>query len=72
MAGVLKEAGDADSRHLHPNFSQPSPNLSHLLLISNNNKLGMTFVVQMRQSDKYGSVLNDEIMNFHLGSGAGL
>ena len=37
-----------------------------------NNKLGMTFVVQMRQSDKCGSLQNDEIMNFHLGSGAGL
>ena len=32
----------------------------------------MTFLVQMRQSDKYESVNNDEIINFHLGSGAGL
>ena len=30
------------------------------------------FQVQMRQSDKCGSVRNDEILNLHLGSGAGL
>ena len=29
------------------------------------------FLVQMRQSNKCGSVRNDEIFNLHLGSGAG-
>ena len=29
------------------------------------------FLVQMRQSDKCGSVRNDDIFNLHLGSGAG-
>ena len=28
------------------------------------------FLVQMRQSNKCGSVRNDEILNLHLGSGA--
>ena len=46
--------------------------LSHLPIICNNNKLGMTFLVQMRQSDKYGSVMNDEVINFLFLSGAGL
>ena len=46
--------------------------LSHLPVICNNNKLGMTFLVQMRQSDKYGSVMNDEIINFPFQCGAGL
>ena len=32
----------------------------------------MTFLVQMRQSDNYGSVENDRIINLHLGSGWGL
>ena len=31
----------------------------------------MAFLVQMRQSNKCGSVRNDEIINLHLGSGAG-
>ena len=29
------------------------------------------FLLQMKQSNKYGSVRNDEILNLHLGSGAG-
>ena len=58
--------------HLHPNFTQPSTDLSHLPIICNNNKMDMTLLIQMRQSDKYGSVRNHKIINFHLGSGAGL
>ena len=55
-------------------ISHPLSHLSHphLLLISNNNKMAMTFLVQMRQSDKYGSVRSVDIINFHVGSGAGL
>ena len=33
--------------------------------------MGITFVVQMRQSNKCESVKNEEIINLHLGSGAG-
>ena len=32
----------------------------------------MAFLVQMRQSNKCGILGNDEIINLHLGSGAGL
>ena len=67
-------------RHLCPttyiliSISHPLSHLSHphLLIICNNNKMAMTFLVQMRQSDKYGSVRNVKIINFPLGSGAGL
>ena len=55
-------------------ISHPLSYLSHphLLIICNKNKMAMTFLVQMRQSDKYGTVRNVKIINFHLGSGAGL
>ena len=33
--------------------------------------MGMAFLVQMAQSNKCGSVRNDEIINLHLGSGCG-
>ena len=33
--------------------------------------MGITLLVQMRQSNKCESVRNDEIINFYLGSGAG-
>ena len=33
--------------------------------------MGTEFLVQMRQSNKFGSVRNDEIFNLHLGSGVG-
>ena len=54
------------SRHPNPNMKQPSP-ITH-----NNNIMDTEFLVQMRQSDKCGSVRNDEIFNLHLGSGGGL
>ena len=47
------------------------PHLSHPPIIHNNNAMDTEFVVQMRQSNKCGSVRNDEIFNLHLGSGAG-
>ena len=33
--------------------------------------MDMAFLVQMRHSNKCGSVRNDEIINLHVGSGAG-
>ena len=39
-------------------------------IIHNNNTMDTEFLVQMRQSNKRGSVRN-EIFNLHLGSGAG-
>ena len=47
------------------------PHLSHPLIIHNNNTMDTEFLVQMRESNKCGSVRNDEIFNLHLGSGAG-
>ena len=57
--------------HTHPNINQPPPHLSHPPIICNNNTMGMAFLVQIRQPNKCGSVRNDEIINLHLGSGAG-
>ena len=48
-----------------------APHLSHPPIIHNNNTMDTEFQVQMRQSNKCGSVRNDEIFNLHLGSGAG-
>ena len=45
--------------------------LCHTPIIDNNNTMDTEFLVQMRQSNKCGSVRNDEIFNLHLGSGAG-
>ena len=46
-------------------------NLCHPSIIHNNNTMDTKFLVQMRQSNKCGSVGNDEIFNLHLGSGVG-
>ena len=35
-------------------------------MIYNNNTMGTELLVQIRQSTKYGSVMNDEIFNLHL------
>ena len=40
-------------------------------IIYNNNTMDTEFLAQMRQSNKCGSVTNDQIFNLHLGSGAG-
>ena len=37
----------------------------------NNNTMDPEFLRQMRQSNKWGSVKNDELFNLHLGSGVG-
>ena len=47
------------------------PHLSHFPIIHNNNTIDTEFLIKMRQSNKCGSVRNDEIFNLHLGSGAG-
>ena len=52
-------------------MNQSPPNLCHSPIIHNNNAIDTEFLVQMRQSNEYGSVRNDEIFNFHLGSDAG-
>ena len=46
-------------------------NLCHPSIIHNNNTMDTKFLVQMRQSNKCGSVGNDEIFNLRLGSGVG-
>ena len=49
-----------------PTYPTPPPPI-----ICNNNTVNKAFLAQMRQSNKCGSVRNDEIINLHLGSGAG-
>ena len=40
------------------------------LLMSSPNAMVTEFLVEMRQSNKYGSVMNGEIFNLYLGSDA--
>ena len=54
-----------------PCYKSTTLHLSHPATICNNNKINIEFLVQMRQSDKCGSVRNNDIFNLHLGSGAG-
>ena len=53
-----------------PWYESTFPHLSHPPIIHNNNTIDAEFLAQMRQSNKCGSVSNDEIFNLHLGSGA--
>ena len=60
----------------YPLFRQPtpwyestSPDLSHSPIINNKNTMDTEFLVQMRQSNKCGSVRHDKIFYLHLGSG---
>ena len=53
-----------------PWYESTTPHLSLSLIIHNNNTMNTQLLVQMRQSNKCGSVRNDEIFNLHLGSGA--
>ena len=59
----------------HPVIKQPPPPpsffLSHPLTIFNKNTIDTEFLVQIRESDKRGSVRNDGIFNLHVGSAAG-
>ena len=56
--------------HPHPDINQPPPTYpippSFIITMQ-----WTEFLVQMRQSNKYGSVRHDEIFNLHLGSGMG-
>ena len=58
----LPPATQYESATLHP------PCLSHPHTIHNNNTMDTQFLVQMRQSNKCGSIRNNEIFNLHLGS----
>ena len=51
-----------------PWYEPTTPHLSHPHIIHNNNIMDTKFLVQMRQSNKCGSIRNDEIFNLHLGS----
>ena len=46
----------------------PTRHLSHPPIIQHNNTMDTEFLVQMRQSNKYGSVRNDETFDLHLAS----
>ena len=59
------------SPHPYHDMNQPPPTYPVHPMIHNNNTMDTEFQVQMRQSNKCGSVRNDEIFNLHLGSGAG-
>ena len=54
-----------------PWYESTTTHLSHPRIIHNNNKMDTEFLVQMKQSNKCGSVRNNEIFNLHLGSGTG-
>ena len=58
------------SPHPQPVKNQP-PSTYPIPTICNNNTMDIEFPVQMRQSDKCGSVRNGDIFNLHLGSGVG-
>ena len=58
------------SAHPHPDEST-TPNLCHPTIIHKKNTMDTEFLVQMRQSNKCGSVRNHEIFNLHFGSGEG-
>ena len=65
------------SLHPHSDMNQPPPtpappprHLCHPHIFLNNNTMDAEFQVQMRQTNECGSVMNDEIFNLHLGSGA--
>ena len=53
------------------NINQLPPNLAHPSFSCNSNTMDMAYLVKMRQSNKCGSVKNGEIINLHLGFGAG-
>ena len=48
-------------------YKSTTPHLSHPPTVCNNNRMDIEFLVQMRQSDKCGSVRNDDIFNLTLG-----
>ena len=54
-----------------PCYKSTTPQLTNPPIICNNNTIDIEFLVQMRQSDKCGSVRNDDIFSLNLGSAAG-
>ena len=56
--------------HPLPDINQPPPPFSSPI-IHNDITIDTEFLVQMRQSNKFGSVSNDEIFNLQVRSGAG-
>ena len=54
-----------------PCYESTTPHLCHAPIIHNNNTVETEFLVQMKESKKFGSLRNDEILNLHLGSGVG-
>ena len=54
-----------------PQYKSATPHLFHPPSICNDNTMNMALLVKLRQSNKCGSVRNDEIINLHLGSGGG-
>ena len=58
-------------RQYPPLVPPPTPHLFHPPIIHDNNTISTEFLVQMRQSNKCGSVRNVEIFKLHLGSGVG-
>ena len=51
-------------------INEPSPTFLSPI-IRNKNTMIMISLAQMRQSNGYGSIRNDDTFNLHLGSGAG-
>ena len=74
-AQINKKYKLRDNTHpLSPTHTQDESTTPTYLIppiIDNNNTMDTEFLVQMRQSNKCGSVRNDEIFNLHLGSGGG-
>ena len=49
-----------------PCYKSTTTHLTHPPIICNNNTMDIEFLVQMRQSDKCGSVRNDDVFNVDL------
>ena len=52
-------------------MNQPPPTYPIPPIIHNNNTMDTELLVQMRQSNTFGSVRNDQISHLHLRFGAG-
>ena len=57
--------------HPNPSIIEPTPNLPIPPIICSDNTMIMISQAEIRQSNGYGTVRNDDIFNLHLGSGAG-
>ena len=54
-----------------PCYKTTTPHLTHPPTISNKNTMDAELLIQMRKSDKCGSVRNDDIFNLTLGISCG-